>query len=36
MEYTSCLGANQMVDVLEAGRGSVSWKLTSPKIDPIN
>ena len=24
-----------MVEVLEAGRGSVSWKLTSPKIDSI-
>ena len=27
MHYTNCLGENQMVDVLEAGRGNVSQKL---------
>jgi len=27
LNYISCIGQNQMVDVLEAGRGNVSQRL---------
>jgi len=39
MDYTNCLGENQMVDVLESGRGNVGlnlfrqqWDLSSLQI----
>ena len=36
MQYTSCLGENQMVDVLEAGRGNVSQKSILKRKMSIN
>jgi hypothetical protein len=32
LRYTNCLGENQMVDVLESGRGNVSRKLIEPSM----
>ena len=35
MQYTNCLGENQMVDVLEAGRGNVSQKSILKRRCPL-
>ena len=32
LNYTTCLSENQLVDVLESGRGNVSPKPESPTI----